>query len=150
MDIGDLIHLKLIQPSLKGEDKYQVIEELLELLIQNGDITDKEKALNDLIEREQYLSTGIENGLAVPHAKSDAAEKLMVCMGISRNGLEFGSVDGKPAQVIFLVLSPREISGPHIKILAQISRNFREGEIGNQLKDTKNKEDILNILKKFK
>jgi fructose-specific phosphotransferase system IIA component len=150
MDIGDLINFNLVKPSLKGENKYQVIEELLDLLIQNGDITDREKALNDLIEREQYLSTGIENGLAVPHAKSDAAEKLMVCMGISRNGLEFGSVDGQPAQVIFLVLSPREISGPHIKILAQISRNFREGEIGNQLKDAKDKDEIIKILKKFK
>ncbi len=150
MGIGDLISEDLIEPSLKGKDKYQVIEELLDLLVKKGEVKDREKALKDLIEREQYLSTGLEKGLAVPHAKSDAVDKLLVSLGISQRGLDFDSLDGKPAHFIFLVLSPRDISGPHIKILAQITRNFRDGDIGERLMNARDKKEILEIIKSFK
>jgi len=150
MGIGDLISEDLIEPSLKGKDKYQVIEELLDLLVKKGEVKDREKALKDLIEREQYLSTGLEKGLAVPHAKSDAVDKLLVSLGISQRGLDFDSLDGKPAHFIFLVLSPRDISGPHIKILAQITRNFRDGDIGERLMNARDKKEILEIIRSFK
>lgn len=150
MSIANLITENLIAPSLQGKDKYQVIEELLDLLVEDGDVGNREVALNDLIEREHYLSTGLEKGLAVPHAKSTAVEKLVVSLGISEQGVDFDSLDGEPANCIFLVLSPRDISGPHIKILAQITRNFRDGEIGHQLKNAKTKKDILKIIEDFK
>ncbi len=150
MGIGDLLSEELIAEDLQGKDKFQVIEELLDLLVKSGKVQDRETALKDLIEREQYLSTGLENGLAVPHAKTSAARELMVSFGLSRAGLDFDSLDGKPAHFLFLVLSPRDTSGPHIKILAQITRNFRDEAVGQKLLQAKNKQEILQIIRDFK
>lgn len=150
MSIGSLLSESLIDDNLSGSHKYVVIEKLLELLVKNNNIRDKQTCLNDLIEREQLLSTGLENGLAVPHAKSSAAENLVVSFGLCREGLDFGTLDGKPAHFIFLVVSPLNTSGPHIKMLAQITRNFRELEIGEKLLAAKNKKEILSIIQDFK
>ena len=150
MSIGELLTEDLIQPDLKGQNKYEVIEELLDLLVSNGNIKERKTALQDLLEREQYLSTGLESGLAVPHAKSAAAHELMVSFGISHSGLDFDSLDGKPANFIFLVISPRDTSGPHIKILAQITRNFREGEVNRKFLEAKTQEEIMEIIQNFK
>jgi fructose-specific phosphotransferase system IIA component len=150
MAIGDLLTADLIKESLNGANKYDVIEELLDLLVNNGDVIDRQLALDDLFEREHYLSTGLENGLAVPHAKSSAVNKLMVAFGLSKQGLDFDSLDGKPAFFIFLVLSPRDTSGPHIKILAQISRNFREEKTSEELLQASSREQILEIIRSFK
>ena len=150
MSIGNFLSESLIDDNLSGGNKYEVIEKLLELLVKNSSIRDKQTCLNDLIEREQLLSTGLENGLAVPHAKSSAAENLVVSFGLCREGLDFGTLDGKPAHCIFLVVSPLNTSGPHIKMLAQITRNFRELEIGEKLLAAKNKKEILSIIQDFK
>jgi fructose-specific phosphotransferase system IIA component len=150
MGIEELLTENLIIDDLQGENKYQVIEELLDVLVKSGNIQDRETCLQDLVEREQYLSTGLENGLAVPHAKSSATTELLVSFGLSRKGLDFDSLDGKPAHFIFLVVSPRDTSGPHIKILAQITRNFREGSMGKQLMEAGDKQAILQIFKNFK
>ena len=150
MGLDELLSEELIAEDLKGKNKYQVIEELLDLLVTAGKIEDRETCLNDLIEREQYLSTGLENGLAVPHAKTTASQELLVSFGISREGLDFDSLDGKPAYFIFLVISPRDTSGPHIKILAQITRNFRDNDIVKRMKDSKTRSDILKVFQTFK
>lgn len=150
MGLDELLTEQLIAENLQGKNKYQVIEELLDLLVKTGKIEDRDTCLHDLIEREQYLSTGLENGLAVPHAKTIACRELLVSFGISREGLDFDSLDGKPAYFIFLVVSPRDTSGPHIKILAQITRNFRENETVQKLKEAQSKKEILDIFKTFK
>jgi fructose-specific phosphotransferase system IIA component len=150
MGLEELLTEGLISEDLKGKNKFQIIEELLDLLVNSGKIEDRETCLQDLIEREQYLSTGLENGLAVPHAKTTASRELLVSYGISREGLDFDSLDGKPAHFIFLVISPRDTSGPHIKILAQITRNFRENEIIQQMKEAKTKNEILKVIQSFK
>jgi len=150
MGLDELLNEELIAVDLQGKNKYQVIEELLDLLVKAGKIEDRETCLKDLIEREQYLSTGLENGLAVPHAKTTASRELLVSFGISREGLDFDSLDGKPVHFIFLVISPRDTSGPHIKILAQITRNFRDDEIVNRMKASKTSSDILKVFQSFK
>lgn len=150
MGIEEILTENLIIDDLQGENKYQVIEELLDLLVKGGKMQDRETCLQDLVEREQYLSTGLENGLAVPHAKSSATTELLVSFGLSRKGLDFDSLDGKPAHFIFLVVSPRDTSGPHIKILAQITRNFRDGSMGKQIMEADDKQAILQIFKNFK
>ena len=150
MGIDELLMEDLISEDLKGQNKYEVIEELLDLLVKKGKIESRETCLNDLFEREQYLSTGLENGLAVPHAKSAAVKELLVSFGLSREGLDFQTLDGKPAHYIFLVLSPRDTSSPHIKVLAQITRNFREGDIGEKILKAGDKKHIFEIIKNFK
>ena len=149
MGIQDLLSEKLIKDDLKSEDKYRVIEELLDLLVVEKKVTDREACLKDLIEREQFLSTGLENGAAVPHAKTAAVTELMVSFGVSRQGLDFTCVDGKPAHFIFLVVSPLNTAGPHIQMLAQISRNFRNEEVGQRIMAAENSHEILQIINDF-
>ncbi len=150
MGIEDLLTEDLISDRLEGKSKYDVIEELLDLLITTGKVQDRHTCLEDLIEREQYLSTGLESGLAVPHAKTAAVSELLVSFGLNHQGLDFDSLDGKPAHFIFLVISPRDTSGPHIKILAQITRNFREGEVGQKILGSRSRKEILEVIKSFK
>ncbi len=147
MNTVDLLDESLIILELNARDKYQAIEELLDLLVAAGKVHDRTQALKDLIEREQYLSTGLENGLAVPHAKTDAVDQVLLAFGLSREGIEFESVDGKPAHFIFLVLSPRETSGPHIRILAQITRMFKQPEVPQQFMNAKSASEIIDIIR---
>jgi mannitol/fructose-specific phosphotransferase system IIA component (Ntr-type) len=150
MNISEILNTNLIKTSLTGENKFQVIEELLDLLIESGEFINRKSVLDALIEREQYVSTGLEHGLAVPHAKSQSIKKIMVSLGISKEGINFLSSDGKPAHYIFLVLSPLNVSGPHLKVLAQITKNFRNGEIGFMLHNANTKKEILDIVRNFK
>lgn len=150
MSIAELLTEQQVSMDLKGESKREVIEELLDLLVKNNNVQEREIALNDLLEREQYLSTGLENGLAVPHAKTGAVNELMVSFGLSRKGLDFDSLDNQPAHFIFLVLSPRDTSGPHIKVLAQITRNFRENEVAQNLLNAGSQQELFEVIQNFK
>lgn len=145
MVIIELLNPSLIQLELRGRTKTAVIEELLDLLINRGKIRDKTLALKDCVIRENYLSTGFENGLAVPHAKTEAVSDLLLAFGVSKDGVEFDSLDGKPAHFIFLLLSPVNESGPHIKVLAQITRQFQDATIANKILAANSAEDIMNI-----
>lgn len=145
MALAELLDDSLIQRKLKGKTKEEVIEELLDLLVSTGKIKSKILALKDCIERENYLSTGFENGLAVPHAKTEAVTELVLAFGISKDGIEFDTLDGKPAHFIFLLLSPIDKSGPHIKILAQITRQFQDANISDKILTAESTEEFLNI-----
>ena len=142
MALAELLNDSLIQRELKGKTKREVIEELLDLMVSTGKIKSKALALKDCMERENYLSTGFENGLAVPHAKTEAVTELVLAFGISKNGIEFDTLDGKPAH---LLLSPVDESGPHIKILAQITRQFQDTNIRDKILAANSTEEFLNI-----
>ncbi len=147
MKLTELVTADLIVTPLKSSTKKHVIHDLLDLLYKKDLVKNRDQALADILTREKHLSTGMENGLAVPHAKSDSVEQLIVAFGVSPEGIEFESLDGKPAHYIFLVMSPRDTSGPHIQALASISR-FIKNEKNRQrlLKANSNKEifDIFN------
>ena len=124
MKFSDFIQEENILSDLSGETKNDIIKELLDHMYKLGVITDYDKAFNDILVRENHLSTGLENGIAVPHAKTDGVDKLSIVFGIKKNGIDFESLDAQPAHFIFLVLSPKNTSGPHIQALALISRNL--------------------------
>jgi fructose-specific phosphotransferase system IIA component len=145
MDLKDLIEIDNIISSLKSTTKKQAIHDLLQVLENSGKVHNKDLALKDILARESYLSTGMENGLAVPHAKTDAVNGLVVSFGLHRLGLEFESLDGKKAHFIFLVLSPRDTSGPHIQALASISRLLKEEKTREKLLGADTTEKILQI-----
>ncbi len=126
MQLSQYLPSSHIITDLKGETKFQIIKELMEQLNRTGELVDADIALQDVLAREGYLSTGLENGLAIPHAKTDGVDGLKIAFGIKKEGVDFESLDGKPAKLIFLVVSPRNTSGPHIQTLAVISRNLKE------------------------
>lgn len=146
MDLAEHITAEHISTSLKSTSKFQIIEELLALLNDDNALVDFDVALQDVLAREGYLSTGLEHGLAIPHAKTDGVKGLQVALGIKKEGLDFESLDGKPTNIIFLVLSPRSTSGPHIQTLAVISRNLKEKHIRDALVNAETKQQVLDII----
>lgn len=135
---------------LKGKRKIEIIEELLDLMQNLKLIADYELAMHDILAREGYLSTGLENGLAMPHAKTQGIDKLSMVFGVKKDGVDFETLDSKPAHLIFLVLSPVDTSGPHIQALALISRNLKEAANRDKLKKAKTAAEIAAIFAKFK
>jgi len=113
-----------IKVPLEGLDKEEVIEELIDLLVRSGRLQDREAALEAINAREAKGSTGIGNGVALPHGKTTAVDRLTGALGISQEGVEFDSVDGAPVQAVFLVLAEADNPGPHLECLAQISRSL--------------------------
>jgi fructose-specific phosphotransferase system IIA component len=137
-----------IIPDLKGDTKFQIIEELLDQLNKHNKIHNRDLALEDVLARESYLSTGLENGLAIPHAKTDGVTELVASFGIKKDGVEFESLDGKPAKLVFLVLSPRNTSGPHIQALAIIARTLKDRQIREQLISAPGSEVMADLIAK--
>ncbi len=150
MDILELLPDDHIEFNLESGNKFQVIESLLDVAMKTGKVSNRERALQDLIEREQYLSTGFENGLAVPHAKTEAVTEIVLIMGLGKEGIEFDSLDGKPTYFVFLLLSPLDISGPHIQTLALLARNFQNSDIPQKLKAAESLEELKSVLHQFK
>jgi fructose-specific phosphotransferase system IIA component len=149
MKLSDYIPESHIVPDLKGSTKVDIIEELLTVMKNNQLISEYEIALNDILDREGYLSTGLENGLAIPHAKTDSIGQLAIVFGLKKDGVNFESLDGKPAQLIFLVLSPKDTSGPHIQALAMITRNLKNADMRQKIINSKSAEEIANLFKEF-
>lgn len=149
MKLSELMSENLISADLSAETKFQLIEELLDLLNDKGKIQNRDLALKDILAREGYLSTGLENGLAIPHAKTDGVNELVMAFGLKKDGVEFKSLDNKPAHLIFLVLSPRDTSGPHIRALAAITKNLKDAEIRKALLKARSSGDIKKIFDKF-
>jgi fructose-specific phosphotransferase system IIA component len=149
MKLSEFLPVNHVSENLSGETKIEIIEELLSLMKKNDLIEEYEVALNDVLDREGYLSTGLENGLAIPHAKTDSIKELAIVFGVKKNGVAFESLDGKPADLIFLVLSPRDTSGPHIQALALITRNLKNANVRDQLKNCTSAKDIVDIIKNF-
>lgn len=131
---------------LKGETKEEIIAELIDLLANNDAITDRDKVLQAVLEREKIMSTGIGDGIAIPHGKSDSVERLIAALGTQRRGVDFEALDGEPAYVFFLLVSPANVSGPHIKALARISRLLKNDEFKKKLIAAESSTAIIDII----
>jgi mannitol/fructose-specific phosphotransferase system IIA component (Ntr-type) len=150
MNLPDILDQIVIDTTPPTGDKFAVIEHLLDVAMQTGKIKNRQQALQDLLERERYLSTGYENGLAVPHAKTVAVDEMVLVFGLFRDGIEFDSLDGLPTHFVFLLLSPIDTSGPHLQALALLARNFQTSEVTQKLLHTTNEAEIREIFKSFK
>ena len=131
---------------LKGETKEAIIEKLVDALEVGKVITDKGKVLKAVLEREKVMSTGIGDGIAIPHGKSDAVIRLAAALGTQRRGVEFEALDGEAAFVFFLLVSPANISGPHIKALARISRLLKNDDFKKKLIASSTAEEVISAI----
>jgi mannitol/fructose-specific phosphotransferase system IIA component (Ntr-type) len=133
--------------ALKAVDKRGVLEELLKTFTDSGAIpkNKSEEMLRLLIERENQASTGLGNGVALPHAKTDAINRVLVAYGLSVEGIDFQAPDGGPAHFIFLVLAPPHESGEYLKVLAAISTVMKDKGNRRRLLQAKTLEETLKI-----
>jgi Kef-type K+ transport system membrane component KefB/mannitol/fructose-specific phosphotransferase system IIA component (Ntr-type) len=115
-----------LKPRLLATTKQGAISELVSLLYENGLVMDRERAVQTVFGREQGLSTGLEHGLAIPHARTDAVSRLVCAIGLKKEGLDFDAADGKPTRIVVLVLAPDNASAPQLQLIAQVCRQLDE------------------------
>jgi len=148
MDMSLLKYLTLdtVTADLRGTNKQEIIESLLDIIVKTGKVKDRHSALESILARENKMSTGMENGIAIPHGKTDAVEELLACVGISKKTVDFNSLDGKPCRIFIMTVSPSHRTGPHIQFLSEISQLLRSEEKRNRLLQAADSRDILRIL----
>ncbi|MBI3291211.1 MAG: PTS sugar transporter subunit IIA [Elusimicrobia bacterium] len=147
MKVLDFLVPSAISIDLKGQTKLEVIQELVELLVQAGKLKDARPIVGTLREREKLGSTGIGQGIAIPHGKSDQVSEIVAAFGVSKRGVEFDSLDGEPVYLVFLLVAPLEAAGIHLKALAKISRLLKDKFFRQAITEAKGVEDVLRIIK---
>ena len=148
MKISDFLSPKAVCAELKNTTKEKIIDELVGLLINAGafDKKYKNKVMEVLMAREALGSTAIGQGIAIPHGKCDCVKKIVGCLGVSKKGISFDSLDGEPAYIFFLLIAPMDSAGPHLKALAQISRLLKDKYFRDSLKNVKDDKTILKLI----
>ncbi len=149
MGLSGLIKEKYIKLDLKGTNKKKLLTQLVDFIAKSGKLKDKKAFLSALLKREKLGSTGIGNGVAIPHAKSGRVHDFILAFARQDEGVDFGALDGEKTYLFFLLASPLEDVGNHLKILADISRLVKDKFIVEHLKKAKKKKDILKIISTY-
>ena len=137
MKIMDFLNKKAVTADLKATDKEGVLREMVDLLASAEEIKNKEGLIKALMTRESLGSTGIGQGIGIPHAKSANVKSLVAAFGLSQKGVNFDSLDGEPVYIFFLLIAPEESAGPHLKALARISRMLKDNTSESCLRSRK-------------
>ena len=148
MKFSDFMNVKAIRAELTACNKDDVVAELVEALIEADAIKEDERdnIIKAIMKREELGSTGIGRGIAVPHTKHPSVEQLVGTVGVSVEGVDFNSLDGEKVQLLFLLVSPPDRPGDHLRALENISRRLRDDTFCRFLKQSKNPEDIQQLL----
>lgn len=146
MKILDALHKEAILEDLKASDKKGVLEELVVPVARIAGIN-QENLVRVLMDRERLGSTGIGEGVGIPHGKLKELESLVLGFGLSRKGVDFGSMDGRPTHIFFLLITPENSTGIHLKLLARISRILKNDPFKEKLLNAINSEEIYSIIK---
>lgn len=146
MELSTLLTKERTTFELTSQNKREVIQELADLLIQDGVITDGEAFLQAVFKREEEFSTGIGMGVAIPHGKSSGVQQAALAFGKSKAGLDYESMDELPAHLFFMIAVPQESSDVHLQVLATLSRKLMHEDVRNQLMEATTYEDLMNAL----
>lgn len=147
MKILDFLNAQAIIADLTCNTKREALEELVALLKKEGKVKDAKATVDVLIEREKLGSTGIGQGIAIPHAKTDQAGQVVAAFARSRRGVQFDALDGEPVHIIFLLVAPLDAAALHLKALARISRLLKDKFFRQSLREAKEAADILKLIK---
>lgn len=145
MKISDFLSTEVIIPELKSTDKYDAIDELIQLFSSDPRVEDIDDVRKNVFDREKIMSTGIGKGFAVPHGKSDSIKEIIAAFGRSIDGIDFEAMDGQPVNLVFLIVGRNDLISAHIKLLSRISRMMNKDDFRNRLLSASNAEEIYNI-----
>ena len=145
MAVVNLIEEDIIKIPLEAKTKPDVIKELVDVLKKAGKIEDAESVFRAVMLRENMGSTGLEKGIAVPHAKTNKVNNLVLAIGVSPEGVDFDSLDGEPSKLFFLLIATPQQAGPHIEALSEIARLTRSSNFCKLLLNAKTPKEIVEI-----
>ena len=149
MRMMEFLQERAVACGLKAQEKEGVIRELVGLLVQASSVKEKDSSrlTQILLEREALGSTGIGHGVAIPHGKSNCVDRLVSALGVSRQGMNFDSLDGESVHIFFLLVAPEDSAGPHLKALARISRLLKDRHFRESLVAAKDEKILLKVLR---
>ena len=148
MKVTEFLDIKGIKLDLQASEKQEILRELVDVLADVKDIGDKKVILKALLERESLGSTGIGQGIAIPHGKTDKIKELVSVLAISKKGVNFEALDGENVYIFFLLVAPKDAAGPHLKALAQISRMLRDTYFCDLLRRCETPEQVYELIRK--
>lgn len=149
MLLQNFLNENLIKCNIKSTDKIGAISELVDLILEEKIIDNKKKFLNVIEKREKIESTGIGNGVALPHGRDNCVKKLSIAVGRSLNGIDFFSLDNAPVYLIFLVASPLEARKEYLQVVAKIARLLRSSIMRESLMKAETSAAVMKIIKEF-
>ena len=146
MKMSDFLDSRAVVSDLKAANKKEVLEELCTALVSLHPTLDRDRMVGILLDRERLGSTGVGEGVAIPHGKMGDLEGLIACFGRSTRGVAFDAVDDQPVSLFFLLFAPENSAGVHLKALAKISRLLKRPSVREELLQAGSKEDVYAIL----
>lgn len=144
--IEQMLTKDCIKLDLEGKTKSEIIDEMVDVLYSAGKLNDKEEYKKAILAREAQSSTGLEEGIAIPHAKTSAVKIPSIAFGLSKEGVDYNSLDGEPSKIFFMIAAPANASDTHIEVLSKLTTILLEDEVREKLLSAKTPEDVLNIL----
>lgn len=146
MWLKQILHPDLISDDLAAKNKDDLLNELSEMMAKSTLNLDRSKIFNVLQHREKLGSTGIGDGVAIPHGKINNIEEIVLAFGRSRKGVHFDSIDGKPVYLFFMLLAPESCTTQHLKVLARISKMMKAADFRKKLMDADSSDDLYQII----
>jgi fructose-specific phosphotransferase system IIA component len=145
MKICEVLELSNIIPELEAETKEEAIDELLNIFKDDPRILDINEVKKAVMEREEIMSTGVGHGFGIPHCKTNMVTEIVAAFGKTKKPIDFEALDGKPVNLLFLLIGKDNLVAAHIKLLSRISLLMNKSEVREQLNNTNTKEDIYSI-----
>jgi PTS system nitrogen regulatory IIA component len=146
LGIADVLRRESVMPNLKAKSKPDLIREFGERVAEQYPNLSRDNLVSVLLEREKLCSTAVDEGVAIPHGKISGLSNIIAAFGRSVEGIDFESLDGKPTHLFILLLAPESSSGIHLKLLARISRIFKNPEFRSRLLDAQTEEELYNVI----
>ena len=147
MRLSELLNEQSISLTLSARDKESCIKELVQLLESAHGVNTKGEILSKVLQRESMMSTGIGNGVAIPHGKTRLLDHLVAACAVAPAGVDFDTMDGEPATLFILLVSPESLRGPHVKALANVSRLLKEESVRTALRRSESPRQFLDTLR---
>ena len=146
MNLKKVLSPDTVWVDLKADSKDGILVEMIDRLVAAGKIKNREDALQAVRDREAKMSTGMQNGVAIPHGKSESIKSLVAAIGLNKNGVNFDSMDGSLCTIFIMTLSPANRTGPHIQFLAEVSRLISQPAEREKLLAARTHAEIYEIL----
>ncbi len=147
MKISDILTEDMVIAELQGESKEQIIGAMIDLISGSQKVIDKQKVREAIFERERIMSTGVGNGFAIPHGKTDGVSDIVAAFAITAQPIDYQALDEKPVRLVFLLVGKDNMIGPHIKLLSRISRLMNKEEFRKRLLNLKTSKEIIDMFK---
>jgi fructose-specific phosphotransferase system IIA component len=147
MRITDVLTEDLVITGLKGKSKNDILEAMVSLVARSPRVSDREKVRTAIFDREQIMSTGVGNGFAIPHGKTDAVSDIVAAFAVTEEPIDYDSLDEKPVRLVFLLVGRDTLVGPHIKLLSRISRLMTKEEFRNRLVECTTPAEALELFR---